>query len=124
MKVSGFGKRGLRAAVLKVQIISLQRGVCCERHFRGAFHRRTEGWNPVRSIEHCIAGLQLLARRPGPGVRRDARHGDTSMRSDPWSPLHLGKPRKAPFDFVRDSLLEETVRCQLLSCNQNLFYAF
>ena len=22
---------------------------------------------------------------------RDARHGDTSMRSDPWSPLHLGK---------------------------------
>jgi hypothetical protein len=29
---------------------SLQRGVCCERHFRDAFHRRTEDWNPVRSM--------------------------------------------------------------------------
>jgi hypothetical protein len=28
---------------------SLQRGVCCEPHFRGAFHRRTEGRNPARS---------------------------------------------------------------------------
>jgi DDE domain len=27
----------------------LQRGVCCEPHFRGAFHRRTEGRNPARS---------------------------------------------------------------------------
>ena len=39
--------------------------------------------------EYCIAGHQLPARRPRPGVRRDARQGDTSMRRDPWSPLHL-----------------------------------
>jgi hypothetical protein len=36
-------------APYKFESTSLQRGVCCERHFRGAFHRRTEGWNPARS---------------------------------------------------------------------------
>ena len=36
-------------APYRFESVSLQRGICCERHFRGAFHRRTEGWNPARS---------------------------------------------------------------------------
>jgi hypothetical protein len=59
--------------------IPLQRGVSCERHFRGAFHRRTEGWNPVSStLLRSGCGKRAIWSTE---LRDSARLGDAGWRA-------------------------------------------
>jgi GAF domain-containing protein len=50
---------------------------------RAAHHRDARGIGAANRDRRGIAGYQFLARRPGAGVRRNARKGDAAVRSGP-----------------------------------------
>ena len=52
------------------------------------YYRDARGLGAADRDRRGIAGYQLLARRPRPGVRRDARKGDSAMRGG-FGSLHL-----------------------------------
>ena len=51
---------------------------------RAAHHRDPRGLGPADRDRRGVAGHQFVARRPRPGVRRDARKGDAAVRSRFW----------------------------------------